>query len=484
MELSAVAREPVAHDVLPPLCVDLDGTLVQGDTLLEALIVLLRTEPWRVLLLIFWLFRGKARFKQELGRLVALQPESLPYEPSVLAYLRSESGRGRQLLLVTGADSSIARAVAAHLGFFSDVICSQGRENMTGRKKVAAILRVLGSEEFSYAGNSRADLPVWRRAKTAVVAGASPRLLKAVERSGAQLEKVFAAPRLSVRCILKALRVYQWTKNALVFLPLMLAHQIFAWQRLGDAVRGFFAFSLCASAIYLANDILDLPNDRRHARKKHRALASGQLSVPAAVGLIVVLLAGCAVLNPTPAAAWLLAAYVASTMAYSLYLKRLLIVDVIMLAGFYTIRLLYGGAATQVTVSIWTLSFSMFMFLSLALIKRISELQSGVSEEGLARSGRAYLLTDLFQMSALCAASGCIGALVIILYVNSPEVMVLYSRPHLLLGIFPLLIYWQSRLLILANRGAIHDDPIVFSLSDRASRAVAAVLLLIALAAI
>ena len=484
METGAAIQKPAQSEASPCLCVDLDGTLVQGDTLVESLIVLLRTQPWRILGLVFWILRGKARFKQELGRLVILQPKLLPYESSLLDYLRSESRRGRKLLLVTGADASVAHPVAAHLGIFSEVICSNGRENVTGSRKLAAIQRVLGAEEFSYAGNSRADLPVWRRAKSAVVAGASPRLLKAIGRSGVPVENVFPAPRLSIRTILKAMRVYQWNKNALVLLPLMLSHRLFVLQPLLNGVRAFFAFSLCASAVYLANDILDLPNDRRHNRKKHRPLPSGRLSVPTAVVLIVLLLAGSAVLNPTPAAAWLLAGYVVSTMAYSIYLKRLLIIDVIMLAGFYTLRLLYGGTAAVVTVSTWTLAFSMFMFLSLALIKRISELQSGASDEGLTGSGRAYLLTDLYQMSALCAASGCIAALVVILYIISPEVMVLYSRPHFLLGIFPLLIYWQSRLLILANRGAIHDDPIVFSMKDRASRATAAVLLILVLAAI
>ncbi len=483
MDTSQIGQQ-ARGEAEPCLCVDLDGTLVQGDTLFESLIVLARTEPWRILHLFLWVFRGKARFKQELGRMVSLQPTWLPYEPAVLEYLRSESGRGRKILLVTGADASVAHPVAAHLGLFSEVICSDGRENITGKRKLEAILRVLGPEEFSYAGNSRTDLPIWRRAKSALVVGASPRLLNTVRRSGVKVENVFAQRRLSPLTILKAMRVYQWTKNVLVLLPLMLSHRLLVLQPLMSGIRAFFSFSLCASAVYLANDILDLPNDRKHARKKHRPLPSGRLSVPAAVVSILALLAGSAALNPTADAAWLLAAYVATTLAYSLYLKRLLIIDVIMLAVFYTLRLLYGGAAVGVTVSIWTLSFSMFIFLSLALIKRISELQSGVSEEGLTGSGRAYLRTDLDQMSALCAASGCVGALVIILYVNSPEVIALYSRPRLLLGIFPLLIYWQSRLLILANRGAIHDDPIVFSLKDRASRATAAALVVLVVTAI
>jgi 4-hydroxybenzoate polyprenyltransferase len=484
MEPASRAGRPISGQELPCLCVDLDGTLVQGDTLIESLIVLLRTHPWRVFGLILWIFHGKARFKQELGRMVTILPESLPYAPEVLDYIRSESSRGRKIWLVTGADASVAYAVAAHLGLFSGVICSAGRENVTGSVKLAAILRVLEDGDFSYAGNSRTDLPIWKRAKSAVVVGAGPRLLKAVQRLGVQVENVFAAPRLSILTILKAIRVYQWTKNALVLLPLMLAHRLLNFQTLLSGIRAFFAFSLCASALYLANDILDLPNDRKHVRKRNRPLASGRLSVPLAVVLIALLLAGAGVLNPTLDAVWLLAAYIVATLAYSLYLKRLLIIDVIMLASFYTLRLLYGGVASQVTVSIWTLAFSMFMFLSLALIKRISELQSGVAEEGLTGSGRAYLLTDLYQMCALCAASGCVAALVIVLYVYSPEVMALYSRPHVLLGIFPLLIYWQSRLLILANRGAIHDDPILFSLKDRASRATAIAILLLVVAAV
>jgi 4-hydroxybenzoate polyprenyltransferase len=483
METSAQLREQGKGESSPSLCVDLDGTLVQTDTLIESLVVLLRTKPQRVFRLFLWVFLGKARFKQELAREAVLQPESLPYAVPVLDYIRSEVEKGRRVLLVTGADASVAHLVAQHLGLFSQVICSNGRENVTGKAKLAAIRRVLGSEEFSYAGNSRADLPVWKSAKSAVIVSSNAGLRKAVERSGVQVEKLFPAPRWSIFTIVKAMRVYQWSKNVLVFLPMLLSHRLHSATTV-SGIRAFFAFSLCASAIYLVNDILDLPTDRKHKRKRHRPLPSGQLSVAAAVVLIVLLLAGAAVLNPTRDAGWLLAAYAASTLAYSLYLKRLLMIDVIMLAVFYTFRLLYGGAATGVTVSIWTLAFSMFTFLSLALIKRISELQSGVSDHGLAASGRAYQLNDLYQMSALCASSGCISALVIILYVYNPEVLTLYSRPKLLLGIFPLLIYWQSRMLILANRGVIHDDPIMFSLSDRASQATAIAVVLLALAAV
>jgi 4-hydroxybenzoate polyprenyltransferase/phosphoserine phosphatase len=484
METSARLQRQDEGRTSPCLCVDLDGTLIQTDTLVELLVILLRTKPTSILRLFLRLFAGKARFKQELAREATLEPDSLPYALPVLDYIRSEASRGRRVLLVTGADESVANLVAQHLGLFSEVICSNGRENVTGKTKLAAIRRRLGDNEFSYAGNSRADLPVWKGAKSAVIVGSNAALRKAVERSGVEVEKVFQAPRLSMAAIFKAMRIYQWTKNALIFLPIMLSHRLFAPPVLANSVRAFLSFSLCASGIYLANDILDLPTDRKHARKRHRPLPSGRLSVPAAITLMAVLLAGAAALNPTREAGSLLFVYAASALAYSLYLKRLLMIDVIMLAVFYTLRVLYGGAATGITVSIWTLAFSMFMFLSLALIKRISELQSGVSDHGLTGSGRAYELHDLYQMSALSAASGCISALVIILYVYNPEVMTLYSRPKLLLGIFPLLIYWQSRLLILANRGVIQDDPIVFSLSDRSSRVTAIAVLLLVIGAL
>ena len=482
MEAQAATQE--RQDTLPCLCVDLDGTLVQTDTLIESVLAYVRLRPWRLLRVIGWLFLGKARFKQELGRAITLQADTLPYARPFLEYIEAESKKGREILLVTAADSSIALPVAAHLGFFTHVICTEGRQNISGKTKLEAIRKKLGNQEFSYAGNSRQDLAVWKGAKSAVIVSAPAGVRKAVERSGVTIEKVFPGRRFSLRTLLKATRAYQWTKNALVLVPIVLGHRLRDPATIVLGIRAFFAFSLCASAIYLINDLLDLTTDRRHVRKRHRPLAAGQLSIPAAVLMVVALFVGAAFLNPSGEAAILLGLYVVSAIAYSLYLKRLLMVDVIMLASFYSLRLLYGGAATGITVSIWTLAFSMFMFLSLALIKRISELRSRTSEEGLTASGRGYHIGDLEQLTALCAASGLVSALIVILYVRSPEVAPLYARPQLLLGIFPLLAYWQSRLLILANRGAIHEDPILFSLSDRASLAVVAGLVALVVAAV
>jgi 4-hydroxybenzoate polyprenyltransferase len=478
MEFHSVAQQQAKVDMPEYLCVELDGTLVRTDTLIESLLALVRVKPLLVFRVVSWLFLGKARFKQKLGRAVRLAPDSLPYARPVLDYIESEWRKGRKLLLVTGADASIAIPVAEHVPLFSKVICSNGLEDLTGKAKLAAIRRVLGDKDFGYVGNSRSDLPVWKGAKSAVIVGANARVLKAVEGSGVTIERVFPRYRFSIGTLARAMRIYQWTKNSLVLMPILLGHHIFERTTILNGIRAFLAFSFVASGIYLINDLMDLATDRKDTHKKHRPLAAGDLSIPASIALTAILLVAAAFINPVPEAALFLALYGVSAMGYSLYLKRLLMIDVIMLAGFYTLRLLYGGAAVKIEVSIWTLAFSMFMFLSLALIKRISELRSHSSEEG-PGSGRDYLGADLNPLTALCAATGSVSSLILFLYVRSPEVAPLYSRPQVLLGIFPLLAYWQSRLLILANRGSINGDPIVFSISDRASQVVAGALLAI-----
>jgi len=483
METRAAAQEQAQRDTSSCLCVDLDGTLVRTDTLIESLLAYLRVQPWCLFRVVTWLFLGKARFKQELGRAVSLQPETLPYDRQVLDFIDSEARKGRKLLLVTAADSSIAIPVAEHLRLFSNVICSEGGENISGKAKLAAIRRVLGNQDFSYIGNSRSDLAVWEGSKGAVIVGAKPGVLKAVKRSGVTIERIFPRRRFSLRTVARAMRIYQWTKNSLVLVPILLGHHIFQRTTMFNGIRAFFAFSFVASAIYLINDLMDLTTDRKHPRKRYRPLAAGDLSVPAGIILTLLLLVFAALINPEPEAALFLGMYGVAALGYSIYLKRLLMIDVILLAGFYTLRLLYGGAAVRIEVSIWTLAFSMFMFLSLALIKRISELRSA-SEDGLPGSGRGYLRTDIEQLTAMCAASGSVSSLILILYVRTPEVALLYSHPQVLLGVFPLLAYWQSRLLILANRGSISGDPIVFSIFDRASQAVAVALLAIIAAAI
>ena len=280
MERSAQLREQHEGQSLSCLCVDLDGTLVQTDTLIESVLAYVRVQPWRLFRVIAWLFLGRARFKQELGRAVRLQPDALPYASAVLDFIQAESKRGRKLLLVTAADSSIAIPVAEHLGLFAQVICSEGRDNVAGEAKLAAIRRVLGDQEFSYAGNSWRDLAVWKGAQSALIVGSNAALRRAVERSGVAIEKVFPGPRFSIRALLKSMRVYQWTKNVLVLMPIALGHHLLERDTVTRGIRAFLAFSLCASAIYLVNDLLDLSTDRRHVRKRHRPLRPASFPSP------------------------------------------------------------------------------------------------------------------------------------------------------------------------------------------------------------
>jgi 4-hydroxybenzoate polyprenyltransferase len=292
-------------------------------------------------------------------------------------------------------------------------------------------------------------------------------------RHGKNVLQVLPAKR-SWSALLKALRPHQWSKNSLVFIPLILAHKISDLSLVLQAVAAFFAFSFAASALYILNDLLDLEADRNHPRKKRRPFACGAVSIPTGFGLMFTMVAASAALCPRLPieAVLLLAGYCCSSLAYSLYLKQLLFIDVVSLATFFTVRVVFGGAATGIQISIWTLAFSMFLFLSLALMKRLTELRMALHADKSGLQGRAYMAADLPLISSLCSASGFIAVLVLVLYLETPQVRALYSHPSVLWLMCPLLIYWLGRFGILANRGYIHDDPLVFAFTDRASLAV------------
>jgi 4-hydroxybenzoate polyprenyltransferase len=282
------------------------------------------------------------------------------------------------------------------------------------------------------------------------------------------------APVLYVADLVRAMRLYQWSKNLLIFTPIFLSHTIFRMPKLLLAGEAFLAFSTAASATYVVNDLLDLESDRQHPRKRYRPFAAEKLSVTQGIVLAVVLFSIAAALSLTlpPLAKLVIALYVVTSLSYSSYLKKLLFLDVITLAGLYTLRLLLGGVATAVVISPWTLAFSIFMFTSLAICKRLSELRAGDLQEDRRLPGRAYSQTDLASLTALASSSGYVAVLVLALYLNSPEVAVLYRRPQVMWLLLPVLAYWISRTIMLANRGEMHDDPIVFAFGDPASRVV------------
>jgi 4-hydroxybenzoate polyprenyltransferase/phosphoserine phosphatase len=468
---------------LRPLCVDLDGTLVKSDTLVDSLLVLVRTRPLRLLGLAGRLLRGKAAFKAYVTEQISLDVAHLPYNHKLLEFLHEQHHRGRTLYLATGADRRLAQRVADHLGIFRGVFGSDGATNLTGNRKLDGLRSHLGAVEFDYVGNDLPDLPLLQHAVEPLVANPSLRLRRRLRAGSIEPVHSFEEGAGGLSSMIKALRLHQWAKNLLIFLPLLLAHVIVV-PRLLAALLAFCCFSLTASATYIVNDLLDIEADRRHIRKCMRPFASGDLSASAGLGMVTAFL-----LFSFAATRWLpiaflgwLSLYLVSTLAYSLYLKRIALVDVLLLSGLYTLRLLAGSAATGSHISPWLAGFSVFLFFSLAIVKRFAELENLRSSGSPPRNGRGYLVADLEQLRSFGTSSAFAAVVVFALYISSREVTMLYRRPQVLWLIMPLMILWLCRVWLLASRGDLDEDPIVFALTDAMSLllgvAVAAIVLL------
>jgi 4-hydroxybenzoate polyprenyltransferase len=476
----------ITHGTEPPIVVDLDGTLLNTDTLWECLVSCVRRTPLQLLEFIPALVNGKASFKRRVAEAADLQVEALPYREDFLGWLQEQKAHGRSLLLATGADRSIAERIAAHLGIFDGIIASDGAENATGEAKALLIGALLKGAPFAYAGNAMVDVPIWKRAASSIVVSPDRGVLSALRRNHVEIAATFDGQRhWSLAVWLRAIRVHQWVKNVLVFLPAFLSHRVFDSHVVLNSVLGFFAFSGVASSIYLLNDLLDLQADRQHPTKKHRPMAAGIISIPGAMGMAALLLGGSAAicLLLPPLAFPFLLGYSLFAMVYSSYFKRILVADVTSLALFYTGRILFGGLITGVGVSVWALAFSAFTFFALAAAKRINDLTK-VAKTVTSLVGRAYYADDRSPLVAQAAATANIAVLVLILYLNSPQVTTLYHRPQMLWGMCPVLMYWFNRLITMANRGILPDDPILFAAKDKASYVVMAVLVLIAILAI
>ncbi|MFO1517289.1 MAG: UbiA family prenyltransferase [Lysobacterales bacterium] len=456
-------------DSPPPLCVDLDGTLLRTDLLLESVLALLRRQPAWALALPLWLLRGRAHLKRQIAARVELDPALLPYDERVLDWLRGERAH-RALVLCTAADARLASGVGDHLALFDAVIASDGARNLAGAHKAQALAERYGSRGFDYAGNESRDLAVWRQARRAVVVNAAPGLAAAAA-AACEVEREFPRQDAGLRGWIRALRLHQWLKNLLVFLPLLAAHHALDLAALGRAGLAFLAFGLCASGVYLLNDLLDLDADRRHPRKRLRPFAAGTL--PLQHGLVAAPLltfgAFALALWLAPRFALVLGGYYTLTLAYSLLLKRIVMLDVVVLAALYTVRIVAGGVATSTPLSFWLLAFSMFLFLSLAMLKRYTELRGLLQQGRQQASGRGYDVEDLPLLQSLGGASGYLAVLVLALYINSAASEALYHHPQVLWLLCPLLLYWVSRAWVIAHRDAMHDDPLVFAARDRVS---------------
>lgn len=463
------AERPQALQDQVPLCVDLDGTLIRSDLLVESLLSLVRTNPLYLFLLPGWLLGGKARFKREIAERTALDVGALPYDARLVEWLRGDASTRRRVLC-TASDRKFAQAVAVHLGVFDEVLASDGAHNLSGRNKARRLTELYGEHSFDYVGNERRDLPVWERARHAIVANASPALARRAGRVS-HVERVFERGGGRAGAWVKALRLHQWLKNLLVFLPLLTAHLVLAPAAVTHAGMAFLSFCLCASGVYLLNDLLDLEADRQHPRKRLRPFAAGTL--PLTAGLIaaplLTLAAFALALALSKLFALALAAYYLLTLAYSFALKRIAMLDTIVLAALYTIRIIAGTLALRIGLSFWLLAFSMFLFLSLAMIKRYTELHALLKAGDSRSAGRGYGVDDLPLVHSLGGASGYLAVLVLALYINSTASEALYRHPAILWLLCPLLLYWISRAWLITHRGDMHDDPVVFAVSDRTS---------------
>jgi len=468
-ETQSAAIKP---DAMKPLVVDLDGTLINSDVLLESFLSALVRRPWLLFLLPLWLVRGKAALKAGLAQYGDINVSLLPYNKELVDYLRQQKQSGRRLVLATASNRKFALEVEAHLGLFDDVLASDEHTNLKGGTKAEATIALLGSDDFCYAGNEAADLKVWSVCKTAIIAGPMAKSLERTVSSSCHVERIFATDAATLKTYAKACRLHQWVKNVLVFAPVIAGHKL-ELEWLVPALAAFFAFGLCASSVYLVNDMLDLDSDRQHPTKCNRPLASGRLPILNGLMLVPVLLIGAfAIALQLPLMfALTLAIYLVTTTAYSFVLKRIAMLDVIVLAGLYTIRIIGGAFAADIELSFWLLAFSMFVFLSLAIIKRYTELltMKQQNKTGKAR-GRGYEVDDLPLLVALGGGAGYLSVLVLALYLNSPDVRHLYEHTSRLWALCPVFLLWVSRMWMTAHRGNMDDDPIVFALKDRGSQ--------------
>lgn len=477
-------RTRAVAGAVPPLCVDLDGTLIRSDLLVESALALITRQPLMGFAMLSWLLQGKARLKREIAHRIELNPACLPYNLEVVNWVREQQDL-RTTILCSAADSSLAVQVADHIGGFDDVIASDGERNLSGTNKAKALIERFGVGGFDYAGNSAVDLHVWKEANAAIVVESGTRLSASAARV-TRVERTFPQPASSLRHWIQALRIHQWIKNVLVFLPLLAAHRLFDIHAVLATVTAFACFGLCASSVYVTNDLLDLSADRLHRRKRHRPFAAGTLPLyQGPIAAPILLVSAFALASAlAPMFVLVLASYFFLTTAYSFKLKRVVMLDVVVLAMLYTSRILGGAAAMQIPASFWLLSFSMFIFLSLAMIKRYTELLAAQKADSMKAAGRGYDVQDIPLIQSLGAASGYLSVLVLALYIDSTASQSLYRHPHYLWLLCPLLLYWISRTWAIAHRGIMHDDPVVFAIMDNVSRALLLIAAIVVAAAI
>src|SRR3989338_5211421 len=465
---------------LLPLCVDLDGTLTPVDTFLEACVELLKQNPLKAALLPFWLMKGVAYAKQKVVESIEWDPKTVPLNEAFLEFLRKERASGRKIYLATAAPERVARDMASLAGFFEGVISTTFERNLIGRRKAEELVNRFGAGGFEYAGNSRADMPVWMAAGSALVVYPSPGVIRSLKREQITVINVFSRSGSQLKHLITAMRPYQLVKNLLIFVPLLSSHEFTDPALVGKFVLAYIAFSCLTSAVYLFNDLFDMPHDRAHAEKKFRPIAWGLVGIPLIVSAILILIAAGLLISSLfpPLFSLTLAVYLVFATLYSLVFKKIPVADTVLLAFLYTLRIIAGNTASGISFSFWLLMFSVFFFFGLAELKRYAELNllstgSGLSPEGgggqLKIPGRGYTTSDIPMIQSLGTASAMVSILILGLYVDSQRVTLLYQRPYILWFECLLVLYWLSRMWFLAGRKKITGDPIIFTFKDRTS---------------
>ena len=457
-----------------PLCVDLDGTLIKTDMLLESFLILIKKNPLYLFQCCIWLLHGKAHLKAQIAKRVNIDVGLLPYNEVFMEFLRKQRAQGRPLYLCTATDQRFAKQIASHFGMFAGIFASDGHVNLSSHNKASALKDAFGIRGFDYCGNSTDDIVVWKEANKAIVIGNQKIAAAASEVN--QNISIFQHTEyhmfgFSLKKTLRAMRVYQWVKNILIFVPLLTSHQFVELVSVRSSLIAFVSFSLCASSVYLLNDMLDLDADRRHARKCTRPFAAGDLSLQFGIFLMLGLLVTSFVLALLLPLKFMLVlgCYYVLTLAYSFKLKKMLLIDVFALASLYTSRVMAGSAASDIPLSSWLVMFSISIFLSVAFLKRYTELDEKLRAGGTSSAGRSYLTEDISLLRSFGTSAGYLAVIILAIYLNSTDIYLLYSHRSALWGVFALLLFWVSWMWMCAFKGKMHYDPIVFALKDRTS---------------
>jgi 4-hydroxybenzoate polyprenyltransferase len=466
------------NDTEIPLYVDLDGTLIKTDLLFESLIEFIKKNPFKIILSIKWLLKGKAYLKNKLAQNTLIDIENLPYNEPFLSYLKNERNKGRKIILATASNYTLAKRISNQLNIFSEIIASDEKENIKGKTKLNHIIENSGNGLFDYAGNSKSDLIIFKHAKSSILVNFNKKLLS--RSTSIHVAKSFTPANSILRTFIKALRPHQWIKNLLIFTPLFVSNQ---WSNPNMIIRasiGFISFSLIASSVYVINDIFDIQNDRSHIKKKYRPFAAGNISIGHGLILILFLIfAGLFVGYFLDVIYFfLLMTYIIFNFLYSVYLKKILLIDILILSQFYTLRIFSGGVITNIVLSFWLIAFSVFVFFSLAIAKRYAELNLSIKINKKNIKGRGYTIDDLNILNIMGVTSGYIGVLILALYINSPEVVLIYSSPKILWGICLIFLFWISYIWLKASRGELDEDPLTFAIKDRISLVVFSILMI------